>query len=175
MFTQNHDLENSIVLHRALKHTVVGALLFARISVISIGVDWQAWVMPPGSRAGVNASPAVAWAQQVGRPQPAGEISGPRLGSGGIPGWAAPVLIPGCFEEEEEEEVEEEEEKGRGAFGTRHAWGRQGWRQPNKRINYPPSLPLQSSGTKVDPNYKSLFCASTTKKKAPYSPLTLFF
>lgn len=64
-----------------------------------------------------------------------------------------------------------------GAFGTRHAQGRQDWREPNARMNYPPSLPLKFSGTKVDPNYKSLFCASatTTTKKAPYSPLTLFF
>lgn len=112
----------------------------------------------------VDATPAVAWAGQVGRPQPTGELSGPGPGSGGHPGWAAPVLIPGCFGEEEERE-------GRGAFGTRRARGQRGWREPNTRINYPPSLPLQSSGTKVDPNYKSLFCASTTKKKRPlFSP-----
>lgn len=92
-----------------------------------------------------------------GKSQPAGELSEPRLGSVGHPGWAAPILIPNCFGEEEG--------KGRGAFGTRRAQGQQGWREPNTQINYPPSLPLQSSGTKVDPNHKSLFCASTTKKK----------
>lgn len=49
---------------------------------------------------------------------------------GGQPGWAAPVLIClGCFGEEER--------TGRGAFGTRHAQGRQDWREPNTRIKLP--------------------------------------
>lgn len=39
MLTQDHDLENSIILYHALKYIVMGMLLFARIFVIDININ----------------------------------------------------------------------------------------------------------------------------------------